>query len=187
MRILPHEHSSAVYSIGDKEESNMDDIQTKHILEPAAGGKPTEDFVTEEASKLTADDKNEENAANAPTKQSEHKKNKGKNKAKTSISPKKSEMDQAINVLKENCATMTLDIHPTMLPALAPLTIFVINGVEEIQYNNVDCNHNTPDLAKGYEIMNNILDNPLHTDNKYEQALGGDVQFIALSWEKVCH
>ena len=126
----------------------MDDIQTKHILEPAAGGKPTEDFVTEEASKLTADDKNEENAANAPTKQSEHKKNKGKNKAKTSISPKKSEMDQAINVLKENCATMTLDIHPTMLPALAPLTIFVINGVKEIQYNNVDCTTTHQTLPK---------------------------------------
>ena len=165
----------------------MDDIQTKHVLKPAAGGKPTEDSVTKEALKLAADDKKKENAANASTKESESKKKKSQKKANTPVSPKKSEMDQAIDVLKENCATMTLDIHPTMLPALAPLTIVVINGVKEIQYNNVDCNHNTPDLAKGYEIINNILDNPLHTDNKYEQALGGDVQLFALSWEKVCH
>ena len=74
-----------------------------------------------------------------------------------------SELHEAIKVLEENCATTTLDIHPTVIPVLAPLTIVELSGGRKsIQYNTVDCNHNTPNLRKGYEIMNNLLNTPLN-------------------------
>ena len=69
-----------------------------------------------------------------------------------------SELHEAIKVLEENCATITCVVHPTMVAALAPLIIVtILGGRKGIQYNNVDCNHNTPNLSKGYEIMNNRL------------------------------
>ena len=97
------------------------------------------------------------------------------------------ELHEAIQVLEENCATTTLVVHPTMIPVLAPLTIVKLpGGAIDIQYNNVDCNHNTLNLSKGYEIMNNILNNPLNNSIENEQTLGGDQQFFAVRWDKVC-
>ena len=112
---------------------------------------------------------------------------KARSRATQANSPKKSDLDKAMEVLSSNCDTTTLAVHPTMIPALAPLTIVENpSGVKEIQYNNVDCNHNTPDLSKGYQIMNNLLNNPLHTNNEHERTLGGDLQFLAIGWDKVC-
>ena len=74
-----------------------------------------------------------------------------------------------------------------MIPALAPLTIVTHpNGMQVIQNNNVDCNHNTPNLNKGYEVMNNVLNNPLNHMIDNERTLGGDQQLFAVSWDKVC-
>ena len=74
-----------------------------------------------------------------------------------------SELHESIKVLEENCATITLVVHPTMIAALGLFTIGTLfDGRKGIQYNNVDYNHITPNLSKGYEIMNNILNNPLN-------------------------
>lgn len=107
--------------------------------------------------------------------------------ATTPESPVRSELHEAIEVLENNCATITLKVHPTMIPALAPLTIVTLpNGMQVIQNNNVDCNHNTPNLSKGYEVMNNVLNNPLNHMIDNERTLGGDQQLFAVSWDKVC-
>ena len=98
----------------------------------------------------------------------------------------KSELQDAIDVLEKKCKTVPFKIHPTMIPAMAPLTMTETSGgVKEIQYNNVDCNHNTPSLSKGYQIMNNVLKNPMNIKNEYEQTLGTDQQLFALDWNKV--
>ena len=120
------------------------------------------------------------------------KKKKGKKKkdsasATTPESPVRNDLQEAIEFLENNCATMTLKVHPTMIPALAPLTIVTLsNGAQVIQNNNVDCNHNTPNLSKGYQILNNVLNNPLNHAIDSERTLGGDQQLFAVSWDKVC-
>jgi len=50
----------------------------------------------------------------------------------------------------------------------------------------VDYNHNTPNLSKGYQILNNVLNNPLNHAIDSEQTLGGGQQLFAVSWDKVC-
>ena len=98
-----------------------------------------------------------------------------------------SELHEAIKVLEENCTTTTLNLHPTMIPVLLSLAIVeLLSGRKVIQYNNVDCNHNTPNISKGYKIMNNLLNNPLNNSIENEQTLGGDQQFFAINWDKVC-
>ena len=34
--------------------------------------------------------------------------------------------------------------------------------------------------------MNNVLNNPLNNSIENEQTLGGDQQFFAINWDKVC-
>ena len=101
---------------------------------------------------------NEENSdqINHHVKESKKKKEKIKkrNNGASAIAPESrvhSELHEAIKVLEENCATITPEVHPTMIAALASLIIVtLLGGRKGIQYNNVDCNHNTPNLSKGY-------------------------------------
>ena len=98
----------------------------------------------------------------------------------------RNDLQEAIEFLENNCAIITLKVHPT-IPALAPLTVVtLLNGMQVIQNNNVDCNHNIPNISKGCQILNIVVNNPLNHAIDSERTLGGDQQLFAVSWDKVC-
>ena len=175
----------------------MIDAEAEQSLEPSAN-KLTNIEKTLPSSLQTSSseeaDNNKENSEKTKNhlKQSKKKKKKIKKRSDgaSETAPESrvpSELHEAIKVLEENCYTTNLVVHPTMIAALGPLTIVTLfDGRKGIQYNNVDCNHNTPNLKRGYEIINNVLNNPLNNSIDNERTLGGDQQLFAVRWGKVC-
>lgn len=90
--------------------------------------------------------------------------------------------DNAIAFIEKNTKRRIINIHPTMLGIIGPLSL---NVKGEVQLNMPDCNHNTPDPAKVCHIMNNMCNNVMSTKNTHSRDMGADAEFLAIHWKKV--
>lgn len=93
--------------------------------------------------------------------------------------------EQADAFLKENTASITCEIHPSMFAILGPSTWIEVNNEGYIQENMIPCNHNTLNKTKVMSIMNNILGNPLGVKNGPAQDWGTDAELLVAKWDKV--
>ena len=74
-----------------------------------------------------------------------------------------------------------------MLAATTPLTMVEEEeSSKKNQFNLLNFNHNVPNSSKGYEITNNMLDNPMHMRVNHGRSLGDDGQLVVIQWNKVC-
>lgn len=92
------------------------------------------------------------------------------------------DFDNAIAFIEKNTKRRIINIHPTMLGVIGPLSL---NDKDEVQLNMPDCNHNTPDPAKVCHIMNNMCNNVMKTKNTHSRDMGADAEFLAIHWKKV--
>ena len=67
-----------------------------------------------------------------------------------------------------------------MLPFISPTTFATNYGGTFIRLNMPDVNHNTGNKEKAYEIVNNILSNPIGIRNKQLQEWIMDIQLVPI-------
>ena len=98
------------------------------------------------------------------------------------------ELDREKAKIAQHTKRTTVWIYPTMLAATIPVIIMEEEYCNKtIQFNLLNYNHNVPNSSKGYEIMNNMLDNPMQIKVNHERSLGGNGQLVVIQWNKVCY
>ena len=93
---------------------------------------------------------------------------------------RKSELQHVEDCIERYTKKNMVTIHPTMLGITAPFTVATILDSTHIQFNFTDCNHNTPNSAKGNDIMNNLLDNLMEREMNHEQSLQNDGKLFVI-------
>jgi len=73
-------------------------------------------------------------------------------------------------------------MHPTML---VYFTLLVPNGDDELMMYFADVNHNVPNGNKVMKLINNMLDNPLQSNEAIDKDWGLDTQLFVNPYNKV--
>ena len=112
--------------------------------------------------------------------------NTGSKEGSTKITMETLNRENSPNYLQKYSDVKTVTIHPTMLCLLLPNTFSKAPTEKDdrsIEVNYVDVNHNDPNMEKGYEIMNNAMDNPFKVPNPYKGlGVGKDGEILMLNF-----
>ena len=87
----------------------------------------------------------------------------------------------ANSVINTTCGKLNVQFHSSMWLYIIPLVIQNDTVVAAIPH----ANHNSLSLKTAYEIINNIVNNPLEINSFHAQELGNDMQVMAIYKTKV--
>ena len=94
----------------------------------------------------------------------------------------KNDIDNANKYIADNTNNVTIMMHPTML---VYFTLLVPKEHDELMMYLADVNHNIPNGNKVMKLMNNMLDNPLRSNEAIDKDWGLDTQLFVNPYDKV--
>ncbi len=98
------------------------------------------------------------------------------------MTPRHNQLQRAQDYLAETTTTTIINVHPSMLAYVTPLTI---DKDGDLILSIPDVNHNELNPQILYEIINNTIDNICNMQALKVQDMGQDMVMFAIKWNKV--
>ena len=100
--------------------------------------------------------------------------------------PSMSRAESAANLEHQNCTTIKIEVHPTMMAFMMPLRkVIDEDGEEVVQVNIPNVNHNVPNPKKAMEITNNVLGNPINIKDRERPEFAWDMEVFGFYHKRV--